>query len=140
MSGGPEGRDPVRHRKILIIDDEPDITEEMVELLSDHGLHATVVNNAEEGRQTALLDSEISVVITDVRMPGLDGYGLIRQMKHELVRKGRSPQFIVVTGHAGMEEEMEARRLGVFAFIPKPVQPRDLLRVTRAALEQNKSR
>ena len=69
-------------------------------------------------------------IITDVRMPGLSGLGLLAK----LTESGLRPPVIVITGHADLPLATQAVRAGAFEFIEKPFDDEVLLRACEAAL------
>ena len=121
-------------RKVLIVDDEPDIVEEVVEQLDDEGFDCVFAYNAAEAMDIVGKDSDIGVIITDIRMPGMDGLEMARKLKDE-AGSSRDLYVIVVTGHAGMAEAIEALQLGAEDFLTKPISPNHLVHSVRRAEE-----
>jgi len=120
--------------KVLIVDDEPDIVEEVVEQLEDQGISCVSALNPKSAIELVNMDAEIGVVVTDIRMPGMDGLEMARQMK-AVAGNQRDLFIIVVTGHAGMKEAVEALQLGAEDFLTKPISPDHLLHSVRRASE-----
>ncbi|HEY9163790.1 MAG TPA: hybrid sensor histidine kinase/response regulator [Magnetovibrio sp.] len=120
--------------KVLIVDDEPDIVEEVVEQLEDEGISCLTAFNAKSAMELVRSDADIGVVVTDIRMPGMDGLEMARQLKATL-DADRDLFVIVVTGHAGMKEAVEALKLGAEDFLTKPISPDHLLHSVRRAGE-----
>jgi len=120
--------------KILIVDDEPDILEELAECLEDEGFEWVSAQNGESALKCVEDDETIGVVVTDIRMPGMDGLALSRTLleKHAFAR---DLVVIVVTGHAGMREAIEALQIGAEDFLTKPISPDHLLHSVRRAEE-----
>jgi len=110
---------------VLLVDDEPEFAEELAEGLEAHGLVPVVVPRAED----ALLELEgvsgTIVVITDLRMPGMDGFALIEAATRQ--EKKRDVHFIVMTGHATEPDMARARALGAEECIRKPFSLDDVL-------------
>lgn len=127
--------EPVSIAKVLIVDDEPDIVEEVVEQLEDEGIECLFAFNAQKAIELVSADPEIGVVVTDIRMPGMDGLEMARQMKAGINSKERDLFVIVVTGHAGMKEAIEALQIGAEDFLTKPLSPDHLLHSVRRAGE-----
>jgi len=69
------------------------------------------------------------VMVLDLRMPGLDGLEVLRRVR----RSHPQVQVIVLTGHGSDRDEEQARRLGAFEFLQKPVDIEDLVRTVRQA-------
>nr|MBC8239049.1 hybrid sensor histidine kinase/response regulator [Alphaproteobacteria bacterium] len=120
--------------KILIIDDEPDILEEVSECLEDEGYEWVSAQNAEDALRLVESDDGIGVVVTDIRMPGMDGLQLSRTLFDTYGSK-RDLFIIVVTGHAGMREAIEALQIGAEDFLTKPISPDHLLHSIKRAEE-----
>lgn len=112
--------------KVLIVDDEPDIVDEVIEQLEGEGLACLSALDAKSALALVDSDPEIGVIVTDIRMPGMDGLEMARQMKANAA-PGRDLFVIVVTGHAGMKEAVEALQLGAEDFLTKPISPDHLL-------------
>lgn len=111
------------NRRVLVVEDLPDVRESLQELLE---LSLQVeVDTAEDGvvALQMLLARDYVLVITDLRMPKTSGMGLLREIRD----RGLSSAVVVVTGHGGVREAVEAMRLGAYDFLTKPVDPRQLV-------------
>jgi len=119
---------------VLIIDDEVETTEEIALKLSNHGFRCLVAHDATIALQ--LFDEEpcISIVISDIRMPGIDGLELSKILKSRYEGK-RDLALLMVTGHAGIDEAIEALKIGVLDFMTKPLHPQQLVHAVRRAEE-----
>ena len=110
--------------RILVADDEPGLREFIVDALAldDH-----VVVPASDGRAAAkLLDERgFDLVITDLKMPGLDGMALLRKVRSELPET----EVIVMTAHGTVDTAVEAMKLGAFEYLQKPLSGPDELRL-----------
>ena len=118
--------------RILVADDEPGLREFLADTLAldDH-----VVVTAPDGRAAAkLLDERgFDLVITDLKMPGLDGMQLLRKVR------GEQPEVevIVMTAHGTVDNAVEAMKLGAFEYLQKPISGPDELRLlAQRALER----
>lgn len=126
--------EPMFLSKVLVVDDEPDILEEVLEQLQEEGINCLSATSAKAALDLVMGDPEIGVVVTDIRMPGMDGLEMARQMKS--TKMGDRDIFvIVVTGHAGMKEAIEALQIGAEDFLTKPLSPDHLLHSVRRAGE-----
>src|SRR5580692_6739831 len=116
--------------RILVADDEPGLREFVSDALELDN-HAVVA--AKDGREAAkLLDERgFDLVITDLRMPGLDGMSVLRKVRAELPET----EVIVMTAHGTVDTAVEAMKLGAFEYLQKPLSGPDELRllVQRAA-------
>jgi DNA-binding NtrC family response regulator len=106
---------------ILIVDDEKNIRETLAMCI--HSLGHTVETAADA--ETALGDIErqdFDLVMSDVRMEGLGGFGLLRQLRE----RQRDTAVVLMTAHATTAQIAEAMSLGAYAFLTKPLSPQDV--------------
>jgi putative two-component system response regulator len=120
--------------KILIVDDDQQIREELVECLVDEGFDCIQASNGEEGLELLRRDLKISLVLTDILMPGKTGLEMIDATQLE-VDSERQLDFIILTGHGGSKEAINALKLGVIDFLEKPIDLDLLVHVVRRAEE-----
>jgi putative two-component system response regulator len=120
--------------KILIAEDEEEIREELVESLADDGFECVEASNGEEGLDLLRRDTEITLVLSDILMPGISGLEMIDAAQSEF-GKDRDLAFIIMTGHGGTKEAIEALKLGVMDFLVKPIDLDHMLHVVRRAEE-----
>ncbi len=118
--------------RVLVADDEEGIRDFLAEALEDDG-HAVVT--VADGLQAAarLRSDGFDLMITDLRMPGMDGIALVR------AARGEQPEMeiIVLTAHASVDTAVEAMKLGAFDYLQKPIGSPGQLRVLAArALER----
>ncbi len=111
--------------RILVIDDDTNLREVVRFILAEAGHE---VLDAADGRAgLALLDREPDLVITDIRMPGLDGMEVLARIREN--GGETSPPVIVLTAHGTVEQAVKAMRLGAFTYLLKPFA-RDELKLT----------
>jgi len=108
--------------KILLVDDEPDVRRSLINFLQKLGHHVTGAVDGQEGLKIFHSD-EYDVVITDIRMPGMDGIELLRRIK-SVERSAVS--VIVITGHGDMENAVKALKYGAYDYLQKPINVREL--------------
>ncbi len=117
--------EPVVH----IVDDDPAMRESVAFLLDTENLATRVYDGAH-----ALLaragELEPGCVVTDIRMPDMNGLELVGELK----KRGVAHPVIVLTGHADVALAVEAMKAGVLDFLEKPFQDETLLSAVRAAL------
>ncbi|MEP5322247.1 HD domain-containing phosphohydrolase [Marinobacter alexandrii] len=119
--------------KILVVDDEPLIGIEMSEYLSLHDYQCTHCCSCEEALKRLQNDGDINLVVTDLRMPGQNGFQLIEAARALTKYGDRLIEFIVITGHGGTEEAVTALRSGACEFLSKPLKQSELLKSVRKA-------
>lgn len=111
--------------RILVVDDEPAIREIIREALTRYGYQ---VRTAEDGIKALELieQHEFDVIVTDLSMPNLDGFGL---MKRALIIQPMTA-VIVLSGQGTFENAIEAVHRGAYDFVPKPVRDFEAFRIT----------
>lgn len=107
---------------VLIVDDERDYIDTLAKRLKRRGLEITGIENGEEAL-VWLSDNPVDVVLLDVRMRGMDGIQVLREIK----RKFPLIEVIMLTGHASTEVAIEGMELGAFDYLMKPVDFDELL-------------
>jgi len=122
-------------KKILVIDDEPEILRTIKLYLELEGYEVLAANNGQKGIEV-FRQQKPPLVITDVKMPGMSGIEVLKEIKE--ITDGA--EVIVVTGHGDMEISIEALRLDASDFIAKPVNIEHLLLSVKRALERHETR
>ncbi len=118
-------------RKLLIVDDDSYSSSQLKRLLGSEDLRVDVVSSGQEAIPL-LLNDDYSVLITDLRMPGMGGMDLIR----EINQRRLAVTTIVTTGYGSVERVVEAMRLGAYDFLTKPIEPSYLKLVIERALKK----
>ncbi len=120
-------------KTILLIDDEPEVSSILAEILERAGYAVISKPNAESALSVLLNRITVDLVITDLRLPGMSGSELA-----EVLRKGLpTVPVIMLTAFGTVESYVESRCMGVFEYINKPVQARELRRIVKAALHES---
>ena len=122
----------VADRSVLVVDDEPLVVESCRRILSDEGYQVESSGNGRDGLGRAL-SRDYDVVLTDLKMPDIDGMDLIRRLK----RKRPGQVVIVITGYGSVPSAVEAVRLGVSDYIEKPFSPDEIKGAVEKALESS---
>ena len=118
--------------KILIVDDDRSIRSTLREIMEFEGYTITDAKDGEEA--LAILNKEqFAVVLCDIKMPKLDGIGLLTKA----MEAGIDTQFIMISAHGNIETAVEATKLGAFDFLVKPPDLNKLLITVRNALKTN---
>ena len=119
--------------KVYVIDDDAAMRDSLDFLLSSAGFNVRLFNSAQTFLQE-LPGMESGCVVTDVRMPGIDGIELLRQL-HSTSNVRRLP-VIIMTGHGDVPLAVEAMKLGALDFLEKPFEDERLVRIIETALSQ----
>jgi DNA-binding NtrC family response regulator len=118
--------------KILIVDDDPHIVSIFQRLLHrverDFIIHTAL---SAEQALSMLAEEPADVVLTDLRMPGMDGLQLLAQVRSLYPRT----IVIIMTAYEYDDAAVKARQGGAWAFLHKPFSARELLHIMREALE-----
>ena len=107
---------------VLIVDDERDYIETLAKRLKRRGLEITGFENGEDALKW-LVENSADIVLLDVRMRGMDGIQVLREIKKEFPLV----EVIMLTGHASTEVAIEGMELGAFDYLMKPVDFDELL-------------
>lgn len=120
--------------RLLVVDDKPNMLSLLEQILGKHH----VVVTASNGQQALdlLTREQFDVVLTDVRMPGADGFAVARRVKE----RSPSTEVIVMTAFASIEAAVDAIKLGAFDYVQKPFDPDDVVLVVARALEHARAR
>jgi DNA-binding NtrC family response regulator len=113
---------------VAIVDDEQDMRQSISQWLALSGF--TTETFADGAEAIAAIDSDFpGVVITDIRMPGLDGMGLLKRLN----TIDSTIPVIMITGHGDVPMAVEAMRLGAFDFLEKPFNPERMMDLAERA-------
>ena len=114
--------------KVLYVDDEEEFVRTMAERMEMRALGGEVALSGEEALR--MLEGDVpDVMVLDLRMPGLDGMEVLRRVKSSYPQV----EVIVLTGRGSEQDEEEAKNLGAFAYLMKPVDINQLMETVRAA-------
>lgn len=120
--------------RVLVVDDEEHERQGLAELLTVWGYATETASNGEAALEK-ILAFDPAVVISDLRMPRLDGMSLLKQLRE--TRPDLT--LIILTGQGTIEEAVEATKLGAFNFLEKPVDPKKLRVELRNCFERRES-
>lgn len=119
---------------VHVIDDDSDVRQSLAFLLSTAGF-AVRVHESAVAFLTVLTDAEDGCIVTDVRMPGVDGIELQRRLK----AADSTMPVIVITGHGDVSLAVEAMKAGAVDFIEKPFDDEVLIGAVKTALDRRSS-
>ncbi len=117
-------------KSILIVEDEKILRISLTDALKEEGYTVLAVNDAEEAL-SALQHSDFSLIITDIRLPGINGMELL----HQSLQSAPSTPVIVMTGYGNIKDAVESMRIGAFDYITKPFDLDDIFVTVNKALE-----
>ena len=116
--------------RILLVDDEVDLLSLWKLRLESNGYDVTTALSGEEALAKMSVVNP-NVVLTDLRMPGIDGMELFEAIREH----NKTIPVILITAHGSIPEAVEATRQGVFSFLTKPIDGKDLILETEKALQ-----
>ncbi len=119
----------MKKNRILLVDDDPDLLKLLSIRLSSAGYHVELASSAEQALANIAV-ARPRVVITDLRMPGMDGMALFQQLH----AKDPALPVILLTAHGTIPDAVEATQCGVFAYLTKPYDPKALLQLIERAV------
>jgi two-component system, LuxR family, response regulator FixJ len=134
MSGYPQHAPGTTTRTVVVVDDDPRIRQSLESLLISAGFDVRLFGSGAEVLQSGAL-AAAECLITDIRMPGIDGWELHRRTQSAY------PQLplIFVTSHQDEDAFRRALSGGAFAFLYKPFDGEELLSTVEAACNTNEN-
>jgi signal transduction histidine kinase/ActR/RegA family two-component response regulator len=112
--------------RLLVVDDEPDTLELLATVFEACGVHVVTARNVPEA--LARIDGEeLDVIISDIGMPGDDGYTLIRNVRRLASESKRNLPALALTAYSRAEDRARALGAGFNAYTTKPVEPAALI-------------
>lgn len=124
--------------KVLVVDDQPLIVEELCEFLESSGYRCVPCESSRHALQRFSEDAEIGLVLCDLHMPDMDGIELVQAMQ-KAAGKQRAFESIMLTGRADKQDVIKALRAGISDYYQKPINLDELLEGLQrqeAALEE----
>ncbi|MDR6916951.1 DNA-binding NarL/FixJ family response regulator [Pseudomonas sp. 3296] len=112
--------------KILVVDDQPLIVEELCEFLESKGYGCIACESGQQAIERFEEDLDVGLVLCDLQMPGLDGIELVQALQR-LSGKHRAFEAIMLTGRADKQDVIKALRAGFADYYQKPVDLGELL-------------
>ena len=114
--------------RILIADDEANIRRVLGAILEREGYEVTTVANGREA--LAAMNPEVAAVITDLKMPEMDGMALLRQLGAD----HPDVPVVMITAHGSVESAVEAVKLGAFDYLEKPFEQEQIQQIVTKAV------
>src|SRR5438067_205500 len=124
---------PEQTKHLLLVEDEVPLREAVAEQLGDRGYQVEQAGSGEDAL-ARLTDFAFDIIITDLRLPGIDGSALVQAAVE------RYPDIIaiVITGYGTVKDAVDVIKRGAWDFVSKPFQIDELLHVLDAAIEQRR--
>jgi len=114
--------------KILLVDDEQEFVETLSERIKMREHESEVALDGEQALKK-MEDDIPDVVVLDLKMPGMDGMEVLKKIRKAYPKV----QVIMLTGHGSEKDEEEARKLGAFEYLEKPVEIDTLMKKIKKA-------
>ncbi|MCM8739864.1 response regulator transcription factor [Pseudomonas koreensis] len=112
--------------KVLVVDDQPLIVEELCEFLESSGYRCVPCESSKQAIEQFIEDSAIGLVLCDLHMPDMDGIELVQELQR-LSGKHRVFEAIMLTGRADKQDVIKALRAGIADYYQKPIDLDELL-------------
>ncbi|OLY71553.1 LuxR family transcriptional regulator [Pseudomonas sp. ATCC PTA-122608] len=112
--------------KVLVVDDQPLIVEELCEFLESSGYRCVPCESSQEALQRFTEDADIGLVLCDLHMPEMDGIELVQALQR-VAGKKRAFEAIMLTGRADKQDVIKALRAGIADYYQKPINLEELL-------------
>jgi len=119
------------NKRVLIVDDEKNIRLTIKSCLDELGYNIEVAVNGTEGL-SKILENDFDLVLLDLKMPGLDGMEVLRQLRE----KGNPVNVIIMTAYGTVEKAVEAMKLGAIDFLSKPFTPPEIRKIVENVLKR----
>ena len=117
---------------ILIVDDDPEILLELEELLTEEGCNCISASGVDEAIEIFNARKPVSLVITDMKMPGKSGLVLINHLRQPTEQTNLP--IILISGHGGITENTDQAIEKVNFHLQKPVDPSELIKIVEETL------
>ncbi len=111
------------YRQLLLVDDEEDIRDVLTIALADLGYTVYTADNGQEAL-SLYMEKRPPIILTDIKMPGMDGIELLKAIKHE----NPDVEVVMITGHGDMDLAIESLKHEAADFITKPINV-DVLKI-----------
>jgi DNA-binding NtrC family response regulator len=121
----------IEKKRILLVDDEENDRAELSMNLTNRGYHVMTAQSGEEALKF-LKENSFDIVLTDLRLTGISGIDLLREIKESTPNTGT----LILTAYGDVDSYIEAMNLGAFEFLNKPIKPQKLEKVINRFLEE----
>jgi DNA-binding NtrC family response regulator len=123
----------MKKASILVVDDNESILETLSAILEENGYRTDTAKNGKEAIEKAKTNF-YNVALLDIKLPDIEGTKLLTKIEETTPRMVK----IMITGYAALENAVEALNLGADAYIMKPVDPENLLKIMNEKLKEQR--
>src|SRR4030043_1872214 len=116
---------------ILIVDDEPSVRDSLLQLCTVDGYRVDTAEDAATALKK-LQEKPWDIILLDIKMPGMDGI----ELQHRIKQIDPNIVTIIITAYASVDTAIQALKDGAFDYVTKPIDPEDLSRLIRNAIEK----
>jgi two-component system NtrC family response regulator len=118
---------------VLIVEDHDRLREQLGQFYEQEGFEVTTASCGEEGLEK-LAQAKFAIVVSDIKMPGMDGFQVARQVRE----KHPDTDVILITAFGNIKQAVEAMKLGASDYITKPFQPEAIRLVSEKLIEKRR--
>lgn len=124
--------------RILLVDDDTELTDLLSEFLSGEGFEVSVANDGGSGL-TLAQSEEFDALVLDVMLPVHNGFELLRKLREEAAPASRSLPVLMLTAKGDTVDRIVGLEMGADDYLPKPCNPRELAARLRAVLRRGRT-
>lgn len=139
LAGTARRRPRLVNVKVLLVEDDRDVRELLTAMLEVQGARVMAAGSAAEGFEL-FRENRPDILVSDIRMPGEDGYSLVRRVRALAVREGGGTPAVAVTAYGPEEDRARAFHAGFQMHIAKPLDPDRLARVVKMLVSESIAR
>jgi signal transduction histidine kinase/DNA-binding response OmpR family regulator len=133
-----EAKKPLSDRKVVVVDDDPDMRELLAMILEDAGALVRCCTTVAAALQAIEADMP-DVAISDLAMPGEDGYAFVRRVRTEVSEPARSIPLVAMTAYARAEDRRRVLDAGFDRHVAKPIEPEELVEALALVIDRRPS-
>jgi CheY-like chemotaxis protein len=122
--------------KVLVVDDDLDTRELIQWVLARAGAEVTTAESAAQALE-ALEAQRFHVLVSDIMMPGEDGYSLVKRVRALPPERGGRIPAVALTAHSLVQDRLLSLRAGFQTHVPKPLVPEELIEVVASLVYRN---
>lgn len=126
----------VTSAKILVVDDEPEISQYIKDVLENSGYTVLCANSANDAWQILMADEGIDTIFLDLMMPEVGGLELLKKVRDGIKRDINA---VIVTAKKSMQDIILAKELGISGYLTKPFDPGKLVKIANQAANEKKT-